>query len=367
MAEVRYCQMCKGNVIVTQEGACPMGHALDGSSSSLLPAPPAIEAFEPMLPPEPPRPRLRDNPHVRLFGLSFAAAAAFCAVVVGFYLVFVSGASAEDAIAESTQAFESIESVSFTMLMELTSDRGAELALNASGTMSPKTGDLQMTASTDYQEMAFGFDEIVVDGVLYMRPSGSRVWISSPIEQTQPNAVSTSDPAGYLDYIKAFASVKKLSSQTVFGVPCDHYRIDIDKSKLTKEIVSERVESGSTNTSQTELELKKALKDVSIEAEIWIGKEDNLLRRQVITMHLHGMTSATVKVTLNMAAYDVPFEAKAPPASSVISATSRPGGSFAMPDISIPTVQSYPTPSPRTYTRPGNPSSPPPATLQGGD
>ncbi|MFH1560387.1 MAG: hypothetical protein ABID84_03135 [Chloroflexota bacterium] len=165
-------------------------------------------------------------------------------------------------------------------------------------------------------------EQITIGNTRYTRDSESSLWSMRELPEDRPSAW------GYLeDFMNASAEdVAQLDSENIDGVECWHYRISIDP--LEKQV--------QTMEEETDLEMKERLRElveimrqreITQEKELWIGKEDYLVRqnRFIASQKTHegddlGFqdvtlpegTRFTMTTTTKLSGFNEPVEIEAP-------------------------------------------------------
>jgi hypothetical protein len=175
-------------------------------------------------------------------------------------------------------------------------------------------GDLDLgalTALLSGGEDKISFEAVKVGEKMYTKANvgdTANTWNEqdAPKATTEVTKTNPLDPAMVMGLLKQASKAEKLADEKIGDADTYHYKVTLDPAALIDQISSLAALSGSSSeVDKAQLdEAKKALKDSTLEVDLWAGKADLLLRQ--------------VKVHFNMNMKDIPDQ---PGASALIDLT----------------------------------------------
>jgi hypothetical protein len=151
--------------------------------------------------------------------------------------------------------------------------------------------------------------EIVKIGeTVYGKDPESQQWMmADDVEGYQEFSGIEDFVTAYIQFINAFEGTSRLSDEEINGVLCYHLQGTIDTAKL---------EDSSSEFTTTEME--------TLNADLWIGKEDFLVRRMILEVQADTSSSGTempmsggsLSFTYEFSKYNEPITIEAPQLTS---------------------------------------------------
>jgi LppX/LprAFG-like lipoprotein len=176
----------------------------------------------------------------------------------------------------------------------------SNLSIDMSGKGQAKFPDAAaMTLAVKTGSVSVSTDVVVVAGKTYIKDPQSGTYIQPQGVENLSQFSSQADPLSATGVLKAVQSIKDLGDTTIGGVAVHHYQIVPDKAKLADQ----------ASTQQAKNLVQQALQNGTVRIEVWIGKDDHLLRRV--------KDDADATIDLNQALQAVMGSAQMPPGSTV--------------------------------------------------
>jgi hypothetical protein len=128
------------------------------------------------------------------------------------------------------------------------------------------------------------FDLRKVGSKVYLKSAVNEDWIvqdlSTDKAAPQPNVLPFEQ---ITQLLKQSGKAEKLGDETIDGVDAYHYRVTLDPVALFKAVSGMAESAGSATLDAQQLDqIQTLLKQATVEAEIWAGKDDLLLRQMKI-------------------------------------------------------------------------------------
>ncbi len=120
-------------------------------------------------------------------------------------------------------------------------------------------------------------EEVVFGPKLYVKDPVSSKWISVAgigADQFGSQFIML-DPLSATEFLNAYQSLKDLGDTAIGNVSVHHYQLTPDKAKLAARLD----QSPALQNPQARAALRQVLEKGTLSTEIWIGKDDHLLRR----------------------------------------------------------------------------------------
>lgn len=191
-----------------------------------------------------------------------------------------------------TQSLGAAGAALSNLSIDLTGNGEAQFPHNASMALRVKTASITVDTQV-----------VVVDGRVYVKnpQTGSFSVDSSGTVLSQFGGET--DPLSGAAVLKSAQSINDLGDTTLNGTAVHHYQIMPDKNKLADQ----------ASTQQARELLRSVLQSGSVRLEVWIGKDDHLLRR------LKDDTDATIDLNqaLQASGQQLPPGITLPPGSTV--------------------------------------------------
>jgi len=200
--------------------------------------------------------------------------------------------TAQEVVQRCVASMEDLDSFHF----ELEQSSGSPIAMglelvSASGDIA-RPGRLKLHISATMGSMALEVDIITVGEKTYMTNPLSGQWEPLP---TEFNAIKLFDPdTGIRAIIGGITSLTKLADEEVSGTACYHIKGTLDSSKLRP------------------ITCGAALEGVPIDTELWIGKEDFLLRQVRIKGQITEGEEPEIVRTLRLSQFNQPVSIELP-------------------------------------------------------
>jgi LppX_LprAFG lipoprotein len=116
-------------------------------------------------------------------------------------------------------------------------------------------------------------DSVVAGGKLYVKDPTTGNWTLAQGTSGLGQFSSQLDPTSATGLLKAVQSVKDLGDTKLNGTDVHHYEVVPDKTKLQEQMGASGVNA------QTQAVIKDMVDKGTFHIEVWIGKDDHLLRR----------------------------------------------------------------------------------------
>lgn len=250
-------------------------------------------------------------------------------VIAGGIYAFTlfSGPSPEEAMAEAIETIEKLESYSFTMDMEMsTLGQTVEMTMEGQAQEAEDVGDakVSMEGSMDVLGQEMKLYERILGGKVYMKyepdPTGAEPqWYYMDFDLTglQSAGSSGSNPTEYLEYLGAFSSVESKGTQSINGVECRQYYLEIDGEKLADlalenyEAMAEQMPQAQSEEFSAEM-VREMYAEMDMTMDLFLGVDDGLPYREVIRMTLTSPIETDVTITMDLFDFNEPVEIEAP-------------------------------------------------------
>jgi hypothetical protein len=245
--------------------------------------------------------------------MSLGVAAVVVIVVVAAVAVFLlNGSSPEEVLASTTSAVKQVSSMAFSMDMDTEMD-GTATPMHLEGVMA-YPADSEFTMSMDLLGQTVSYDQITVGGIAYVKYPLFPTWGYTTLDMTTSSPGQSASPTTYLAYLESIAGIEDLGNDSVDGVECYHYAIDVDELGIVDVMLAQAADAG-VDFELTE-EMDYLLRDLyeysEITVEVWIGIEDSLPRREVIDMKMGQSVDYTVHGDIVFSDFDADVEIVAP-------------------------------------------------------
>lgn len=246
--------------------------------------------------------------------------------VLGFWLL--SGPTPEEAIAAVAENVDGLETFGFTMEMRV-EVQGQSLDMEFEGVAednsNPAEAKVAMDGSMSLLGQTIGMSEVIADGKLYLKydpdPLGAGpqwYYMDFDLSGMQTANQGSANPAEYLDYMKAYSTVEPKGREEIDGVECERYYLVIDSEKIAEmavenyeELMGQLPESPADGSIDAEA-LREMYKDADLTMDLYVGVEDGMPYRQVLTMDLGGELPVETVLTMDLFDFNKPVDITAP-------------------------------------------------------
>jgi hypothetical protein len=135
------------------------------------------------------------------------------------------------------------------------------------------------TGTAGFQGQTQKYEVILYEGVPYLKDLQTGKWMAAPkgfsISQVGPAA----DPFSASRLFEQVKSVKRLEESTIDGTRVEHYSFVPDFQRIADETVKAMRQNGAQISAESEAALRDTLAQASGTGEVYIGKNDQLVRR----------------------------------------------------------------------------------------
>ena len=247
---------------------------------------------------------------VVLLGIVVGALIVLLLVFVSFTLI---ESSPDRVLAATTEGIQAVASMRFAMEADIESS-GIESSMTAEGVMSYPSG-MEMTSVVHAEGETLRIDQVIVDGVLYMRMGADPQWRFVSVGSTvsaEPGTDMTPDT--YLAYLESSVDVTDLGVEKVDGVECHHLAVDIDESRVWDIVEAQSRASGVKLELPTEVEeyVREVYENSTIAVDVWVAVDDELPRREVVSMRGTEPEPFSILATIEFSDFDEAVAIKAP-------------------------------------------------------
>jgi hypothetical protein len=163
-----------------------------------------------------------------------------------------------------------------------------------------------------YMEMPF-LAGMVPGGKTWIRLDLERLGSAAGVDFNQLLGQSNQNPAQSLDMLRAAGQVTEIDSDEIAGVPVTKYHatVDLNKALALRGISASAIQR-----------LLDAGAPTDVPVDVWIGKDDGLVRRLQISYDLtESGRSVSTQLTLDLSDWGTDVSVQAPPADQVFDAT----------------------------------------------
>jgi hypothetical protein len=211
--------------------------------------------------------------------------------------------AALDSAAKKTTEVESLRQ-KITMEADF---EGEQMSMEAEGSFTADSQSGTMTARMVTGGDEIEFEAIAVDGEMYMKgddfpiPEGKE-WFKTPDPPT-----STMEPAEFVRFLRESEGVENVGTEEIRGEQTTHFRGPLDLEKLAEASDAEVLE---------QIKASPEAKEFDILVDVWV-MENGLPARIGMKVTAPDKVSGQMTMTSDILEYDVPVDAKEPPADEV--------------------------------------------------
>jgi LppX_LprAFG lipoprotein len=146
----------------------------------------------------------------------------------------------------------------------------SNLSIDLSGKGQAKFPDkASMSLQVKMGSMTISTDMVLAAGKIYIKDPTSGSWTAPAGAQGVTQFTNQADPLSGAAILKTAQSIKDLGDTTLNGSAVHHYQIVPDKNKVADQ----------ASTQEAKDLMRSMLESGSIQLEVWIGKDDQLLHR----------------------------------------------------------------------------------------
>lgn len=249
--------------------------------------------------------------------LAFGAAAAW---------LLLGALSPEEAVAGVLEKLEGVTTYGFKMdasvetagqVVEMEFEGVAEEGASLTDTRLSMDGTMRLAGQSI--DMA----EVLTDGKLYVKyapdPLGNvDQWYYLAFDPAAIQSLQAgSNPSEYLDYMKAYSEIEQMRDGTINGVRCNRYHLVIDADKVAEIAVENAEAIAEQMPPEVAAQFDPAQVGAMYEAatitmELYLGEDDGMPHRQVITMELSNPEPMTMTISMDLADFGEPVDITAP-------------------------------------------------------
>lgn len=239
--------------------------------------------------------------------------------------LFMGALTPEEAVAAVVETLEGVETYRFSM------DGSVETAAQsvtmefqgvAEEGATPATIRMSLDGMVHAGGRSVGMAEVVTGGMLYLKyapdPLGNPdQWYYMAFDPSALQSQSGGNPSEYLDYVQAYSEIEQVRGETIGDVRCDHYHLVIDPVKVADIAVANARAIADQMPPEVAARfdpdrVRAAYQAATITMELYLGEDDGLPRRQVITMQLSHPEPATVIISMDLFEFGTAAEITAP-------------------------------------------------------
>lgn len=167
---------------------------------------------------------------------------------------------------------------------------------------------------------SFKIETITVDGKTYVKNPMTGAWTTNPAGQVDTSSFGQTNPASNTALLEAAKSVKDLGDVSLGDVRTHHYSVVLDSAKI-QEIASKKAVFKNPDMRKLVQQYASIYGASTTTVEVWIGVNDDLLRRMVMDMQPTGdaassgglpISNMKMKLTMNFHDFGAKVDIKAP-------------------------------------------------------
>jgi len=226
-------------------------------------------------------------------------------------------ASPEEVMAATNDAVAEITSADFDLAMKMTVD-GSPSTLDGQGAFALPLA-LQLTGTMVTAGQTLAVEERLVDGTLYLRIGEDPQWyaLNDAVSSAGLDAQSmgATSPEQYFAYFEAVERIEDFGTQSIRGVECRHLLLEIDEAALAELI-------GGAGTEPTAA-VNAAIASSTARVEVWVGVEDGLPYREIITSKATAPASMSGTTQIDFTAFNTDPTITAPSGAKPLPVESR--------------------------------------------
>lgn len=234
------------------------------------------------------------------------------------------GPTPEEAMAAVSENMDTLDSYGFKMNMSIeTVGETVDIDFGGVATNVGSVADteLKMDGTMTLMGQTIGMSEVMSGGSMYLKydpnPFGAAgQWYSMALDLSGVKTIDpTSNPSGYLEYMKAYSTVEEVGTEEIDGEKCRHYHLVIDGDKVAEmaaanaEALSGQLPDGVMPGAQ---ELRDLYSDATITMELYVGKDDNMPHRQELTIGLKNVQPINATITMDLFDFNIPVTIEVP-------------------------------------------------------
>lgn len=249
--------------------------------------------------------------------LAFGAAAAW---------LFLGALTPEEAVAAVVEKLEGVTTYGFEMSASVeTAGQAVEMDFEGVAEEGASLADtrLAMDGTMNLAGQSIGMAEVLTDGRLYLKYSPDPLgntdqWYYMDFDPAALQSIQAgTNPSEYLDYMQAYSEIEQMRGETIDGVRCNRYHLVIDADKIAQIAVENASAIAEQMPPEVAAQFDPAQVGAMYEAatitmELYLGEDDGMPHRQVITMQLSNPEPMTVTVTMDLSDFGKPVDISAP-------------------------------------------------------
>jgi hypothetical protein len=135
------------------------------------------------------------------------------------------------------------------------------------------------TGTVGFQGQTQTYEVILYDGVPYLKDPQTNKWMAAPKGFSMSQVGPAADPLSASRLFEQVKSVKRLEETTIDGTRVEHYSFVPDFQRMADEMVKGLKQSGAQISAESEAAVRDMLAQASGTGEVYIGKNDQLVRR----------------------------------------------------------------------------------------
>lgn len=217
----------------------------------------------------------------------------------------------EEAMAATNDAIAGLKSMTFAMDLDAEIN-GSVVPMSVEGVFSAPA-DLRTTVTTVIAGKVSTAEEILLDGVVYVKYPQIDAWGYAPLDISAAVPGQKASPTKYLSFLRSPARVVDMGNETIDGVECYHYSVEVDELAVAEEMIAEmRARGVSTDDPGIAKTLRGLYANSEIRVEIWFGAEDLLPRRESVYVTTAGDTPMTISGIMTFSGFNEPVQIAAP-------------------------------------------------------